>query len=83
MPPSRRHGLESDRQVIGFVSLMFEVAPNFDREPVLAALLANRAVPPAERWRRLFAPEPAVEAAWARAAEPGFRDASAWWDGGV
>lgn len=60
---ARRHGLESDGQVIGFVSLMFEVAPNFDREPVLAALLANRAVPPAERWRRLFAPEPAVEAA--------------------
>lgn len=73
-----RYGLTSDEQVMAFVAVMFEIAPNFDREPVLQRVLQDTQLVPARRWDALFADTPELNAAWERAAHPGFYDANAW-----
>ncbi len=75
---ARRHGLTSDEQVMGFVNVMFEIAPNFDEEPVLQKVLTDTRLTPAERWEALFANAPELNAAWERAAHPKFYDSNAW-----
>ncbi|PWV64757.1 hypothetical protein [Plasticicumulans acidivorans] len=75
---ARRHGFDSDEQVMGFVGLMFEIAPNFDEEPTLRAILDDRSRPAAERWEALFADTPELTQAWERAAYPTFYDHKAW-----
>jgi hypothetical protein len=75
---ARSHGLATDEQIVGFVSVMFEIAPNFDEEPTLRAILSDTRFTPAERWESLFADTPALQAAWERAAQPGFYDEQAW-----
>lgn len=59
------HGLKSLGDVTAFVSIMFEIAPNFDEQPDLARVLADTAVPPEEKIDSLFAPE--LDAAWEEA----------------
>lgn len=75
---ARRHGLTTDEQIIGFVGVMFEIAPNFHEEPTLRKVLSDPRRTPAERWEALFADTPALNAAWERAAHPDFYDERAW-----
>ena len=75
---ARKHGLTSDEDIIGFVSVMHEISPNFDEEPTLKAILADTSKKPHERWQALFADTPALKAAWERAAHPNFYDPEAW-----
>lgn len=75
---ARGHGLTNDEQVMGFVGVMFEIAPNFDQEPTLGAVLSDARLEPAERWEALFADTPELNAAWERAAHPDFYDHEAW-----
>lgn len=75
---ARKYGLTTDEQVMGFVSVMFEIAPNFDQEPVLQKVLTDTRLKPSERWEALFADRPELNAAWERAAHPKFYDANAW-----
>ena len=75
---ARKHGLTKDDDIMGFVSVMFEIAPNFDEEPTLKTILADPRMQPSERWQALFADTPALKAAWERAAEPNFYDSAAW-----
>ena len=75
---ARKHGLTSDEQIFGFVSVMFEIAPNFDEEPTLRTILSDTRRKPADRWEALFADTPGLRAAWERAAHPDFYDHEAW-----
>lgn len=75
---ARSHGLRSDEHVFGFVAVMFEVAPNFDQEEGLRAVLNQRGPSAADRWESLFADTPALSLAWEYAAQPQFYDPAAW-----
>ena len=75
---ARRNGLETDRQISEFVLIMFEVAPNFDRQTDIRRALDDGSRPVGERWERLFTPE--FDRAWAEADRPEFLDAGAWFD---
>lgn len=75
---ARIHGLTGDSQIMGFIGVMFEIAPNFDEEPVLRTLLSDRRLSPGERWEALFADTALLRAAWKRAARPEFYDERAW-----
>lgn len=75
---ARRHGLTSDEQLMTYVLVMYRINPNFDRQPQIAAMLGDTALPVAERWDRLF--EPAFDDAWDDAARWEFRDGSFWND---
>lgn len=59
------HGLKSLEDATAFVSVMFEIAPNFDEHPDLARVLADESVPPHEKLDRLFTPE--LDDAWEQA----------------
>ena len=75
---ARGHGLSTDEDIVAFVGVMFEIAPNFDDEPTLRAVLAEKTLTPAQRWQALFAGTPSLATAWERAAAPQFYDAAAW-----
>jgi hypothetical protein len=77
---ARSHGLTTDSQLLEFVSVMHEVAPNFDDEPTLRRVLqpGDGDTTPEQRWEALFAGGPSLEVAWERAAHPLFYDARAW-----
>lgn len=75
---ARGHGLSSDNDILGFVHVMFEIAPNFDQEPTLRMFLSNSRQTPSQRWQALFAGTPELDAAWEHAALPGFYDERAW-----
>lgn len=63
---ARGHGFESARDISDFVSLMFEVAPNFDEQPEIKRVLDDKGVPPGERLekaRSTLVPETAWEEA--------------------
>lgn len=78
---ARSHGLGTDGDITGFVCVMFEVAPNFDEEPVLRSMLeSNRS--PTDRWNSIFFDTAELNAAWERAGEIGFYDPNAWIDSG-
>ena len=62
---ARRYGLERPEQLIGFVSIMFEIAPNFDEQPDIRAALTDPERAPTERYERLFS-DP-FAAAWEEA----------------
>ena len=62
---ARRYGLERPEQLIGFVSIMFEIAPNFDEQREINAVLRDPAIPPVERYERIFSDVPA--GAWEEA----------------
>lgn len=72
------NGLKGDRLVSEFVLIMFEVAPNFDQQPDIRAMLDTRTLPAEERWERLFTPQ--FDPAWDEADDPGFYDENAWFD---
>lgn len=45
---ARGHGLTGDEDILGFVHTMFEIAPNFDREPTLRAVLSDTGRTPSQ-----------------------------------
>lgn len=49
----RAHGLEQQNHLTQFVALMFEIAPNFDRHPAVAPILADQAQPAEQRMEKL------------------------------
>ncbi len=74
---ARNHALDTDGAAVAFVTLMFLVAPDFDRHPAIKQALANTALPSDERIRTLFSTT--TEDDWAEAASNslGWDDASA------
>ncbi len=75
---ARGHGLRRLEDLTAFVSIMFEIAPDFDEQPALRRVLRDDNIPADERMDRLFAPE--LDEAWEEAAR--YRDgearAAAW-----
>ena len=62
---ARANGLETDDEILSFVFLMHEFAPNFDQHPHVRAILDRGDEPVARRWRRLFdGRDEALELAW-------------------
>lgn len=51
---ARGHGLRSPEDLTSFVSVMFEIAPNFDKQPEIARTLADARYPPETRYQRIF-----------------------------
>ena len=74
---ARGHGLRSDEAVCGYVTVMFEICPNFDQEPLIQQVLGSQR-PADERWQALFSGERALVLAWEHAAHPSFYDPAAW-----
>jgi hypothetical protein len=75
---ARAHGLSDHRSLVEYVLVMFEIAPNFDQQPVLAQVLSDPRLPTEERWDMIF--DEAYDDAWHQAAEPGFHDSAFWRD---
>ena len=63
---ARSHRLDTDGAAVAFVSLMFLVAPDFDRHPGIRAALSNSALAADERIKALFSAT--TEDDWAEAA---------------
>lgn len=59
---ARALGLTKPEDIAAFVAVMFEVAPNFDQQPEINAILNDANFPPSERFYQLF--ERAPDAAW-------------------
>jgi len=75
---ARSHELNSDEQIMAYVSVMFEIAPNFDEEPTLQAILTDENLKPEKRWDKLFSDSDKINKAWEQAAQPNFYDKNAW-----
>ena len=71
---ARSHGLTKAEDLAAFVAVMFEVAPNFDEQQELNAILNDTTFPLSERFYQLF--ERASDDAWLEA-EKNY-DYSAW-----
>lgn len=63
---ARSHSLGSLADLTGFVSIMFEIAPNFDVIPAIRRVLRDESAPPDKRFSMLFEKE--LDEAWERAA---------------
>jgi hypothetical protein len=76
---ARANGLRTDDEILGFVFLMHELAPNFDQHPYIRAILDRDDEPVAQRWRRLFdARDEALERAWREVDRVGASSARDW-----
>jgi hypothetical protein len=64
---AREHGLDTDGAAVAFVTLMFLIAPDFDRHPAIKAALSDKTLPADERIRAVFSAT--TEDDWAAAAE--------------
>jgi hypothetical protein len=62
---ARSRGLTFAEDIAAFVSIMFEVAPRFDEQSDIAAVLSDNALPPNLNLETLFAR--AAEPAWVAA----------------
>lgn len=51
---ARANDLQTDAEILAFVLLMHELAPDFDQHPYIRAILDAAGRPIAERWERLF-----------------------------
>jgi hypothetical protein len=51
---AKSHGFQTETSVIAFAALMFVAGPNFDQQPAIKAALADPAVSPDERMKRLM-----------------------------
>ena len=74
MDRARSHGLSSLANLAGFVSVMFEIAPNFDEEPLIRQTLSDVDIPSDNRFEKLF--ERQFDKAWEAAANS--YDSDAW-----
>jgi hypothetical protein len=76
---ARANGLRTDDEILAFVYLMHEFAPNFDQHPTLRAILDGSDAPLGERWQRLFdVRDEALERAWQEMDEPGASTERDW-----
>lgn len=71
---ARGHNLKSLANLTAFVSLMFEIAPNFDEQTEIDRVLSDENAPIEENFDRLFEPE--LDDDWERAADS--YDAESW-----
>lgn len=62
------HGLRTAEDITAFVSIMFEIAPNFDEQPEIKAVLVDENFLPGDRIDRLGSPAVSEEA-WNEAEE--------------
>jgi hypothetical protein len=74
---ARRHGLAAASDLAAFVSLMFEIAPNFDEHPAIRRSFDEHRGEREGRVPRLLAAVP--DEAWREAEER--YDAAAWFEG--
>ena len=59
---ARTYGLYSDEDLVAFVSVMFEIAPNFDEHPAIHRVLRDDTIPIEQRFDSLF--ERVPDEAW-------------------
>lgn len=71
---ARSYGMTWESTLVGFVSLMFSVAPNFDEHPLIRRVLLDENVPPDERIEVLW--ERVSEESWDAAGKT--YDSNAW-----
>lgn len=69
------HELTTAEDITAFISIMFEIAPNFDEQPEIKAVLDDEKTPPEERLEKLWTPA-VPEEAWEEA-EKNYDD-NAW-----
>ncbi|HEX5748539.1 MAG TPA: hypothetical protein VFZ09_20030 [Archangium sp.] len=72
---ARGHGLRTPENLTAFVSIMFEIAPNFDEHPAIARVLGDSSIPIDERMDALFTKLP--PSAWEQAERS--YDPAAWY----
>lgn len=72
---ARSYGLNIDEHLIGFVSIMFEIAPSFDEQADIHKVLTDESIPPDKRFDAMF--EDVSESAWEEAEEN--YDSDAWY----
>jgi len=63
---ARKYNLDSLADITGFVSIMFEIAPNFDEISKIHNLLCNKKISPETKFSMLFEKE--FDEAWEKAA---------------
>ncbi|WAK04306.1 hypothetical protein [Methylobacter sp. YRD-M1] len=51
---ARKFGLGSPVDIAGFVYIMFEVGPEFYRQPQIRMILENPSIPPSNKLQKLF-----------------------------
>ncbi len=56
------HELTTAEDITAFVSIMFEIAPNFDEQSQIKAVLDDKKIPPEERLDKLWSPLVSEEA---------------------
>ena len=69
------HGFTTAEDQTAFISIMFEIAPNFDEQPQIRTVLRDENFAPADRFERLWSPL-VPEEAWEEA-EKNYRE-DAW-----
>lgn len=62
------HGFTTAEDITAFITVMFEIAPNFDEHPQIKAVLDDETFPPEDRFERLWSPLVSDEA-WEEAAK--------------
>ncbi|MBS1794068.1 MAG: hypothetical protein JSS81_09455 [Acidobacteria bacterium] len=72
------HGFATAEDITAFFSVMMEIAPNFDEQPAIRAVLDDEQFEPAMRLERLWSPL-VPEAAWEEA-EKNYNE-NAWFAG--
>jgi hypothetical protein len=60
------HGFTNGEDQTAFISIMFEIAPNFDEHPQIKAVLDDQQFAPSDRLERLWSPL-VTEEAWEEA----------------
>lgn len=63
---ARQYGLNTDEDLMAFVSVMMEIAPNFDEQPNLHRVLTDVKIPVNARFDALFVPS--LDEDWEKAA---------------
>ncbi|HEY0459048.1 MAG TPA: hypothetical protein VGC97_07815 [Pyrinomonadaceae bacterium] len=53
---AERHGFTTAEDTTAFISIMFEIAPNFDEQPQIKPVLDDRNFAPGDRFERLWSP---------------------------
>lgn len=72
---AKSHQLSTAEDLTAFISIMFEIAPNFDEQPQIKAVLDDETFPPESRIERMWT-DAVSEEAW-QEAEDNF-DEKAW-----
>jgi hypothetical protein len=62
---ARSHGFHTDEDLMAFVAVMFEIAPNFDEHPEILRALRDETVPLEERFDAIF--DTVSQEAWSEA----------------